>query len=70
LLFRIGIEDARPIVDLPQPARDPHLMEERLHEGRLACTTVPDDGDVPDLPAAYGYVRSHLTLPGDPPRSA
>ncbi len=49
LLFGIGVEDARAVVDLAEARRRAHGMEDGLDEARLARSPVADDGHVSDL---------------------
>ena len=49
LLFRIRIQDARAVVDLPESVRRSDRMEEGFDEARLSRSTMADDGHVSDL---------------------
>ena len=49
LLFGIGVEDARAVVDFAEARRRADGVEDGLDEARLARSPVADDGHVSDL---------------------
>ena len=49
LLFRVGVQDARAVIDLAEASRRPDRVEEGFDEARLSRSAVADDGHVSDL---------------------
>ena len=49
LLFGVGVQDARALVDLAEARRRPERVEDRLDQTRLPRSAMADDGHISDL---------------------